>query len=244
MEQKFSIDTFDGFKIYGVINTNPKKKNTKAILHIHGLTGDVYGYAPTRMALSFPKFGYDVIRIYLYTEKENARRLIDCTIKQHAKDIDTVVKHFQKRYKKIFATGHSYGGPSLMMSKINQFAAVSLWDPTYLPSKSVLKSDFTKIGNYYISPEGVALVVGKDFLDEAESFDRKQAISLSKKCQAPLQVIYGGKDPYWLPEGESFHTNAKGPTDERVIKSSQHCFYEEASTAPLLRYTRQWFDRF
>jgi predicted alpha/beta-fold hydrolase len=240
-EEKWIIDTPDGKKIYGLINTSDKKKNNKAILHIHGLTGSQTDYNSTRMALTFPKKGYDVIRANLYYWDKGARSLFDCTIEQHAIDIDTIVKYFKKKYKKIFATGHSYGGTSLMVSKINQFNAVSLWDPTYLPSTTFDLKDFTKIGKYYIDQAGVPLVLSKEFLDESQKYDREKAIELSKKCKIPLQVIYA---QWWLKEGESFHTHAKGPTNEKAIKKSIHFFYEEGTTEPLLRYTKKWFDQF
>jgi len=243
-KQNWVIDTPDNFKIYGLLNTANGQKNTKAVIHIHGLTGDAYGYAASRMASVFPKYGYDVIRVNLYGWQRHSRSLLDCTLKQHAADINLIFEHFQKRYKKLFATGHSYGGPSLMKAQINKFDAVSLWDPTYLPQKSISKIDFIRLGRYYISAKHSPFAVSKKFIEEAIRFDREHSIALAKKCKAPIQVIYGGKNPFWLPEGESFHTHAKGPKDEKVIDLTQHCFHEAGSTAPLLRYTKEWFDRF
>lgn len=243
-ELKWVLDTPDGFKIYGLLNTSDKQKNNKAILYIHGLYGKWSDYAATRMALTFAKQGYDIIRPNLYWGEDGGRSLFDCTIQTHAHDIDAIVKHFKKKYTKLFAAGHSYGGPSLMTSKINQFSAVSLWDPTYLPKVTIRPEDYIKAGQYYLSLNSATRVLGKDFIDEAQRFDHAHAVALSKKCKIPLQVIYANKNALWINYKESFHTHAKGPTDERVISKSQHAFFEEGSTEPLLRYTRNWFDQF
>lgn len=244
-ETRWTVKTPDGHLIYGVLNSPAKKKNTKAILHIHGLTGCETDYNAVCLAKALPELGYDVIRPNLYWWMPKARSLPDCTIQTHAEDINLLVKHFKKKYKKLYATGHSYGGPSLMMSNINQFNAVSLWDPSFYPAKTWRKSDFKKFGNYFISTEDTGAVYGKDFIEEAVSFTKKRAIALAKECIKPLQVIYGGQpDSVWIKEGESYHTYSNGPTNEKIIWESLHCFYEEGATEKLLQYTKKWFDKF
>lgn len=243
-ETAWTLDTPDGFKIYGLLNTDPKQKNDKAILHVHGLTGSSTSYSSVMLAHHMPKHGYDVIRIDLYNWNESARSLLGCTLKEHAADINTVVKYFKKKYKKLFATGHSYGGPSLMMSNINAFTAVSLWDPSYAPAETFSKSAYIKSGKYYIYPNGSNFAISAAFMDEALAFDRTHARKLSAKCKAPLQVIYCDKDSIWVHKGESFHTNAKGPTDEKITKKSQHAFYEEGAMRWLLKQNKEWFDQF
>jgi len=244
MESPFVLDTPDGFKIYGLLNTSSKKRNTKAILHVHGLGQSMHDYNAICLAHSFPSKGYDVIRVNLYHWEKQARRLIDCTISTHANDINLLIKFFKKKYKKLFCTGHSYGGPSLMSAKVNEFSAISLWDPSYIPQKIISAKDLKKEGAFYIDTAGTGSLLGQALMDEAEKFDQAHSIKLSKKCKKPIQVIYADKNSFWIKQGESFHTYAKGPTDERRIKLSKHCFWEEGAIAPLLRYTRQWFDQF
>lgn len=243
-ETVWTLDTPDGFKIYGLLNTDPKKKNTKAILHVHGLTGSQTDYCAVMLAHNMPKHGYDVIRINLYHWNEGARSLIGCTLKEHSMDIDLAIKYFKKKYKQLFATGHSYGGPSLMLSKINEFSAVSLWDPSYAPAEIWNKKDYLKVGKYYIYPHDSNFTIGEAFMDEALAFDRTRARKLAAKCTAPLQVIYCDKDSVWVHKGESFHTFAKGPTDEKTTTKSQHAFYEEGAMRWLLTQTRKWFNQF
>jgi hypothetical protein len=38
------------------------------------------------------------------------------------------VKHFKKKYKQIFACGHSYGAPSLLFSKTDLLDGMAFWD--------------------------------------------------------------------------------------------------------------------
>lgn len=244
MEQQFTLDTPDGFKLYGLVNSPRGKANDKAIIHVHGLTGWQGDHAAVVMAQYMPKHGYDVIRINLYHWNEKARSLVDCTLADHARDINLAVRHFSKKYKKLFATGHSYGGPSLMCSNINAFSAVSLWDPSYALGEVWNRKSFSRAGKYYFDPNGHGLVIGKDFLEEALSFDKTRARKLSAKCKIPLQIIFCDRNSVWVHHKESFHTYAKGPTDEKITKKSQHSFYEEGASAWLMRQTRQWFDRF
>lgn len=243
-EQEWVLDTPDGFKIYGVLNRSDKIKNSKAILYVHGMPFSAYDYAATRMAHSFTRHGYDIIRLNLYHWDEGARSLSDCTFKIHAADINQVYKYFKTKYSKIFAVGFSYGGPSLMESKINQFEAISLWDPTYIPADTIAMSEYKKSKNLYLSLLGTTHIRGQNFIEAAKAYTRDYAVSLSKKCNKPMQVIYAGRDAYWIEQGESFHTHSKGPVDEQVVKSTQHFFHEEGSVEPLLRYTRKWFDKF
>ena len=105
-ESTWSIPTSDGKTIYGVLNKPTGKTNKKAILHVHGLTGHVYEFSQTTMAARFPEQGYDIIRPYLYHAPDNARKLVDCTLKTHADDIDTIFDHFRKDYDEIFVSGH------------------------------------------------------------------------------------------------------------------------------------------
>ncbi len=243
-ESKWSIPTPDGKIIYGVINKTTSGKNRNAVLHIHGLTGDPYEFASNVMAQQFIDQGYDVIRPHLYYGHPEARNLVDCTIAIHGQDIDTTVSHFATQYDGLFATGHSYGGPSIMSSDTDMFKAISLWDPTYDPSVAFDKNnDMPKIDDYYVLVSGTWRLMGQAMYDESLTFTKEHSRNLARNCVTPLQVILAS-DGRWIKEGESFHNFATGPTDSLVIPGSVHCFYEEGTTEPLLKATKDWFDRF
>jgi len=246
MESLKKIPTRDGTAtIYTVFNTHPG--NTKAILYVHGLGGGIADVAATIMASQLPQRGYDVIRFGLYSWRDGARCLTNCTLATHAQDVDTVASHVAPNYDKIYACGHSYGAPSLMLSRLRNFAAISLWDPTYIPKETVADSTFLRVlgDAYAYIGSGTEIVLSHDFVEESRLFDEKRAIELSKACTTPMQVIHAGEG-YWLRQhgAKSYHSNAAGLTDYHVIQGSVHCFDEEGTTQPLIDYTKTWFDGF
>lgn len=241
-EEKWILDTPDGFKIHGVTNKRPG--NDKVVIYVHGLGGSQYDYAAIRMAYTLPAKGYDIIRINLYWYGDKTRSLIDCTFKIHGADINTVAQHFRKEYKKLFIAGHSYGGPSIMESNTSLSDAISLWDPTFIPAQSIQRNEFKKYNNLYLDLTGHTMIRSKDFIDAAKNYTRDYAVELAQGCKTPMQVIYAGENPYWLPIGESFHSHVQALKDEKIVKNGGHAFIEKGATATLLRYTRQWFDKF
>ena|GEM_PF-3254021 len=42
-------------------------------------------------------------------EVKTGRNLIDCTVKTHSTDLETVIKSFDNKYKEIYLVGHSLG---------------------------------------------------------------------------------------------------------------------------------------
>jgi pimeloyl-ACP methyl ester carboxylesterase len=247
VESRWSIATADGTKtIYGVLNQDSNRQNKKAILFIHGLTGDPYQFAQTSMAQQFPAQGYDVIRPYLYHGAQDARKLVDCTLALHACDVNTLYTHFKDHYDEIYAVGHSYGGPSIMFANANQFKAICLWDPTYDPSNRIfnMSSQLSQLGEYrMLTGSGTYRLMGEDMYQESAHIDIERSRTLARACTVPLKVILAG-DSMWAKQGESFHTYAAGPSESVTIPDTIHCFYEEGTITPLLHHTKNWFDQF
>lgn len=242
-ESKWSLPTPDGKTIYGVLNVSAAKKNKKAILHIHGLTGDPYGFAQTLMAQQFPDQGYDVIRPYLYHAKNDARKLVDCTMAIHAQDIDTLTAHFKNEYEELFIATHSYGGPSALTADINQFKAACLWDPTYDQTTVFTKDgELPQIGEYRILVSGTYRLMGEQMYQERMLYGPEYSRQIAAKCTIPLQVILAADG--WGTYGETFTDFAGGPKNQIIIPDTAHCFYEEGTIEPLLKYTKKWFDKY
>jgi hypothetical protein len=244
-EHKWSIPTTDGKIIYGLLNKSEKKSNHKAVLHIHGLTGHPYEVAQTMMAGTFPDNGYDVIRPYLYHGPDDARKLVDCTLAIHAKDVMTITQHFKTLYDDVYVIGHSYGGPSIMLSDTSLFAAICLWDPTYDPNYVFrINGELPQLGDYrMLIGSGTYRLMGEAMYQESATIDMENCRALSRSCTTPLQVITAGNS-MWAKKNESYHTHAAGISNGIIIPNTVHCFYEEGTTSPLLQYTQNWFDQF
>lgn len=229
-------------RIYGVLNKG-KKKNTKAILYVHGLTGHAYDYAATVMANSFPAKGYDVIRLYLYHWNEDARQLSDCTLAIHGADVTAVVKHFKKKYKQVFACGHSYGVPSLLFSKTELLDGMAFWDGSVVPSLTLPDDKYKQTKDGQIWRWGFEPLIGNGMLKHSAKCTPAFMKKLIGKCKTPTLVVEASEG-MWYKMPYKFMDWLGGEKKNLVIRDSVHCFYEEGTTAPLMRATKRWFDRF
>ena len=99
---------------------------------VHGLPGSIYDGLHERATRWFAKQGFASFRFNLYDWQKDARQLIDCTLKTHAADLDAIIRYFRKRgVKKIYVAGHSFGGPTIFLSRDQDFDAAVLWDPSF-----------------------------------------------------------------------------------------------------------------
>ncbi len=242
METQWAIDTEDGHKIHGLLNTTDRKNN-KAVLIIHGLTGHPREYHHNCAAFDFPKHGYDVIRPWLYCGEEKARKLIDCTLGIHARDVATVTQYFANQYDALYGVGHSFGAPSLILSDTSPFKALCLWDPSIEPALTMKGEYIEPFHDYYLIRWEPDVLGGKAMYDEAKTLTLDVTRAAAEKCTAPTRVILAG-DGMYAKRGDSYDTYINAECDRKVISGADHCFNEEGVTEPLLNYTREWFDKF
>ncbi len=230
--------------IYGVLNTG-RKKNTKAILYVHSLMGNAYEFAATTMAQNFPAKGYDVIRIYLYHWEKSARSASDTTLAIHGDDITLAAKYFKKKYKNIFACGLSYGAPSLLFSDTSQFDGLAFWDGTVVPSMTVPtdKKEYKQTKYGRILNWGSEPLMGNAMLAHSGKCTPAFMKKLTGKCKTPT-LVFEAADGFWIKPPYKFMDWLGGEKKNAVIPNTLHCFFEEGTTAPLLRTTKAWFDRF
>lgn len=242
-EEKWTVSTSDGFKIYGVKSFR-KPKATSAIFMVHGLTSTMHDYAFKRAA-DFFSTKHDVYRFNLYDGEKGARMMRNCTLRTHADDLDTVLKKFGKKYKHIFLIGHSYGGPTIMLSKMKGVTAVSLWDPPFdLKTLRTKHAEiFETLGNYYVINWGTSCLMSIEMFNQDLRLDEKACIELSKKCPCPLQVI-NAADSFYVKQPLSWHSYCKHKHKREYIKGTAHCFHEGNTCDELLKKTDKWFRRF
>ena len=128
MEKQIKIKTPDGHTIYGLMNW--MDDTDSLIIFVHGLSAYTDDEPFFNASRFFPKNGYSTARISLYSYEKNARKLMSSLIQDHASDISTAVKHFKKKFSKVYLIGHSLGAPSILLSNLNEVSGIVLWDPS------------------------------------------------------------------------------------------------------------------
>lgn len=243
-ELEWAIGTPDGAKIHGVTSLAGEKPAEKAVVMVHGLTGWIADHPAPLAVLHFLKNGYDVIRFNLYSALPGGRCILDCTLQTHVADLNTVLEQKAGAYRKRFLTGHSYGGPTIMIANPEGVAAVSLWDPSYDLAKMWAGEDApTPYGEHYVLRWGVVPLIGKNMIEQDRRITREDCRALARAAHFPVQVIHAGKGILHA-YGESWHSHCPQPTDYLLIEQAGHSF-EQLETVPvLLDRCTAWFARF
>ncbi|MEX0931854.1 MAG: alpha/beta hydrolase [Candidatus Paceibacterota bacterium] len=245
MERYTKFKTKDDHVIYGILNTSNRSSETLAIF-VHGLTGHPNEHTFFNASRLFPKKGIDVFRFYLYAGEKGGRKLSECTIATHAKDLDTVISHFRKKYKTIAVIGHSLGGPTILKSDFLRVDNIILWDPSchtqskkYLPKK--VRMDNREV---CIDEWGTEFLVNPKMFEELFWFNGKNEIDLIRKIRVPFKVIVAGKTASLNKGGKIYCDNANGPKELVVIKKAGHTFDEEGVEENLLSETLSWIKKY
>lgn len=137
MESNLKIATADGKVIYGRLR---ETSSQQLVIFVHGLGGRMDQHIYYNGARFLEKRNISSFRFNLYSWEKDARNLSECTIETHANDLDTVIGYFRKQgANKIIVVGHSFGGPTILLSKKKDYDLVILWDPSYVQSHYLLK---------------------------------------------------------------------------------------------------------
>lgn len=242
MPKAIKIKTKDSHYIHGVLDGALTKP---LFIFVHGLPGNIEDGINIAAGTWFSKHGFATFRFNLYDWRKGARQLIDCTLETHAHDLDMVVRHFKKQgVKKIFVAGHSFGGPTILLSKDQRFDAAALWDPSF-------ESSFTKEryglpgGRYlkevagYMMSWGANIIIGKDMARHTDDLDWQ---NLPKKFHKPLKIIVAQKGVL-LKGSKVYLKNAHEPKQLHIIKEATHYFNDgQGMQEELFKETKKWFD--
>lgn len=243
MEKEIKIKTADNHFIYG--KTSGSSRQSLFIV-VHGLPGSMDEDLYVEAARWFAKHGYATFRFNLYGAEKGARQLMGSTLKTHAADIDTVVRHFRKKgFKKICLAGHSYGCPSILLSQEQVFDSVVLWDPSYKISftkknPGTVSAQYLKEAKGYLMSWGVNFIIGEDMANEADALKWN---TLTKDFNVPFRIIAAGKG-ILLTGAKHYGKVASTPNDLVVLKEATHYFNDKDDMREkLFKATDAWFKK-
>lgn len=239
MEKSITLSTSDNHLIYGTFTR--KKKSSRLIIFIHGLTGYQHEHIFYNGARFFANHGFDVFRFDLYTGEKKGRVLTNTTIKDHASDLDTVVKHFRNDYEKIVVIGHSLGGLAILSSDLRNIDGIVLWDSAHtLTPKDRKEYKFNKSLGSYIQSWGVEYLVGQRMFDEWAHSPSPQ--NLVQKVDKSILIISAGRGGL-KTAGKEYYQYAKPPKEFRVIAGAGHTFSEWGAEEKLFHETLRFLKR-
>lgn len=243
MEKNFKIRLSDKFSLYGKFNGSFSKP---LFIIVHGLPGNMDEDFYHSAVCWFGKRGFSTFRFNLYGYQKDARQLMDCALKTHAADLDAAVRYFRKRgVNKIFVAGHSFGGPTILCSRDQDFNGVAFWDPSYEISFTKTRRGFpggkyVKEINGYLMKWGVNLVIGKAMAEEVDSLKWNL---IGKEFKAPFKIIIAGKGA--LKNAKKYLNGAKVKKDLIIIKDATHYFNDkEGIRERIFKASEEWFRKF
>ncbi len=243
MEKEYNITLDKKHIAYGKLAGSTMRP---LVIVVHGLPCTINEGIYERACVFFQKAGYATYRFGLYDWHKDARQLIDCTLSVHAKDLDAVVEHFRRKgFKKVYVAGHSFGGPTILLSKKQRFDVAVLWDPSY--DISVTKKKYGVPGGKYVKSLGgyfmrwgVNVVIGKKMADEIDTLDWDK---LTSSFHVPLKIIAAEKGV--LVAGcKKYFSGAHEPKSLEVLKGATHYFDDTPTMQDrLFTTTHNWFQK-
>lgn len=241
MEQELKIKTSDGKIIYGILRGSLKKP---LIVLVHGLGSTIIEALEYNASRYFEKHGFSTFLISLYSWNKGHRKMVDSTLATHGKDIDTAIRFLRKRgAKKIFIIGHSYGAPSILYSKDQDFKAAVFWDGTILSPKSPLhwgKTRYVRAVKGRVLDWGFSIVLGEKMYQESLDVNSEELI---KGMSVPIKFVCAGKG-ILVKKTKKLFGKIKNSKEFAVIKGASHNFEEDEKQEQLYRETVSWFKKF
>jgi dienelactone hydrolase len=239
MEKDLTIRTPDNKFIYGTLRGS---LNKPLIVIVHGLAGYKDEAMHYNAARYFDAHGFSSFRFNLYSWQKNARKLHECTIKTHGRDIDTVLGYFNKKgVRKIFVVGHSYGLPSILHTKNRIFKAAASWDGSFLPRSTFKKLPRSIKPRGRFLDEGYLVVMGEAMVEEESKVN---SLELLKSFYKPMLFIAAkGKQQTNLFGAREMYRVSMKDKKLVVVNGANHNFTEEGKQEELYSVTVKWFKK-
>lgn len=244
VESDFTLETRDGFTLYGIRNAVVAKPAEKLFVIAHGVTGFPTEYLHQMAARYFVGKGYDVVRFCFYTDQPDARKMKNCTLEDQVADLRLVIEKMRPGYGKVFVAGHSYGGMTAMLANPD-VDAISMWDSTLWSYKEFWERETRPDTSYGCRAfdYGFSVPVGEKMFAEGVSYTPDRTMPLARAMKSPVQVMAAGEDVRRRGQEEIFSV-LPSPKDFAVIEGAGHEFTEGDTVFDLLDRTYEWFERF
>lgn len=244
IEETLSLKADDAKDIYFVLNKLDDKRCDRVIIIGHGLTGHInealHHYAKT----FFIKDGdCHVARLSFYGCENNARKLDECTVDTHARDLNMLVEHLSQKYDKVFYVGHSYGGLTALLANPT-VTATCFWDSTYTPDFWDTEATYHEALDAYIIGWGVNSIASRAMVEEAKSLTYDVMKQKASAYKSPACVILAGANEEKIESREKLFDDLPNPKKLVTVDGADHCFNNGLTVYELLTGTAKWFNGF
>lgn len=237
MEREVKIKTSDGKNIYGLLRGSARRP---VVVFVHGFTGDMNEHIFYNGARFFERHGFSSFRFNLYDWRRGARKLHECTLETHAADIDRVIEYLRRKgARKVFVVGHSYGGPTILMSKKKNYDAVALWDASYGRSVMFLHAKAMRELKAYYEIWGYGIIIGKKMVEFGKRMTPKKSDALIKTVRVPIKIIVVERGDL-VRGGKRYYRAAHPPKAFAIIPGADHNFSFEGNEEALFGETLDW----
>ncbi len=240
-EEFFSIPSFDGHRIYGVLNQN--RPANCLVIFVHGLTGEKENHLYYNAARFFPERGIDTCRFDLFSNERDGRRLVDSSLSDFSQDLSSVVQFFADRYQSVHVVGHSIGGCIAMNAKQSLIRSFILWD-TGLQNGSTETGPFEydeRLG-YYVAKLKIQYMLSPKLIKERA----QQGKSVVKKVKRPIMLIFAGNttiNESWVNNFEYIDSTLEPSFETITIDGAGHGFNELGKSDEVFAATYNWVSR-
>ena len=246
MFEDWTIQTKFGHQIFGRTDFSGSKPSDKCFVTVHGYCGRMYERIHVEACEYFVQKGYDVVRFDLQSQNHKLR---DATLQTHAAYLNSVLQEKCASYENLYLSGHSYGGPTIMIAQPHRANAICLWDPSFnLPALwKVMECEDHK-DFVLLNFGGNEVVAGADMAKEGRSrYGTDECLKLSESLQVPIKVISAeDSEEMKVYEIDCKTWNNAGHTDNCrvVIDGSDHEFFNENTMQQVFEETLDWFETY
>lgn len=232
MEKELHILLHDRKTAYGIFRGN---YTMPLIVFVHGLTSDKNEPKFYNGSRFFEKKGYATYRWNLYSWQDDARKLHECSMEIHGKDINAICKYFRLQgVEKIILVGHSMGALAILHAQQEVFDEVIFWDGSYKVERWLGGEPVMVEGKKAILiNSGFFAALSEDIVREVNEIHYEERVSSLHK---PLSLVYAGAG--MLYEGyQAYWSQSKVHGKRFLIDGAGHNFDEDGVEERLFEAT-------